>query len=160
RPISPRLRRNLCPGTSHPALRQSPALRRAGTADVAPVSVRVPAGNSSAQFASDVQYYLALQPRQLPSRYLYDALGSALFEAICRLPWYGITRAELRLLNDHGPAIFTRVAPLSTIVELGGGSGEKLARLVEAGRRAWPAPQRVDLHLVDVSRSALGISSR
>jgi L-histidine N-alpha-methyltransferase len=127
---------------------------------VAPVSVRVPAVNSSAQFASDVQYYLALQPRQLPSRYLYDALGSALFEAICRLPWYGITRAELRLLNDHGPAIFARVAPLSTIVELGGGSGVKLAKLVEAGRRVWSAPQRVDLHLVDVSRSALGISSR
>ena len=37
---------------------------------------------SPARFASDVHYYLTLQPRQLPSRYLYDALGSALFEGI------------------------------------------------------------------------------
>src|SRR5581483_7787362 len=49
-------------------------------------------------FAADVRYYLSLDPRQLPSRYLYDALGSALFEAICWLPWYRITRAEERLL--------------------------------------------------------------
>jgi uncharacterized SAM-dependent methyltransferase len=55
-------------------------------------------------FASDVQYYLTLQPKQLPSRYLYDDLGSALFEAICRLPWYGITRAEARMLEAHGCA--------------------------------------------------------
>lgn len=38
------------------------------------------------QFADDVAYYLSLTPRQLPSRYLYDELGSVLFEAICRLP--------------------------------------------------------------------------
>ena len=54
------------------------------------------------EFAADVQYYLTQTPRQLPSRYLYDGLGSALFEAICRLPWYGITRAEGRLLRTHG----------------------------------------------------------
>ena len=53
------------------------------------------AGRSAIQaFAGDVEYYLTLTPRQLPSRYLYDALGSALFEAICELPWYRITRAE------------------------------------------------------------------
>ena len=52
-------------------------------------------GRSAAgSFAGDVKYYLTQTPRQLPSRYLYDALGSALFEAICELPWYGITRAE------------------------------------------------------------------
>ena len=45
--------------------------------------------SATAQFASDVQYYLQQQPRQLPSRYFYDDLGSALFDAICRLPWYG-----------------------------------------------------------------------
>src|SRR5438874_9783835 len=82
------------------------------------------------QFASDVQYYLGLQPRQLPSRYFYDALGSALFEAICQLPWYRITRAELALLGTHGQSIWER--RFSTIVELGGGSGDKLAALLEA----------------------------
>ncbi len=38
-------------------------------------------------FAADVKRDLALSPKQLQSRYLYDALGSSLFEAICRLPW-------------------------------------------------------------------------
>src|SRR5436305_5698422 len=84
-----------------------------------------------AQFAADVQYYLSQDPRQLPSRYLYDALGSCLFEAICRLPWYPITRAETRLLTAHRQEIFNTGLPPSRIVELGCGSGEKLATLVD-----------------------------
>ena len=47
-------------------------------------------------FVADVAEYLQRTPRQLPSRYFYDALGSALFDAICRLPWYRVTRAETR----------------------------------------------------------------
>ena len=78
----------------------------------------------AAQFAADVRYYLSLTPRQLPSEYFYDALGSALFDAICRLPWYGITRAESRLLAAHGADIFGWIGGLSTIVELGPGSGD------------------------------------
>ena len=64
--------------------------------------------STTAQFASDVQYYLSLSPRQLPSRYFYDELGSALFDAICRLPWYGVTRAERRLLATYGRQILDR----------------------------------------------------
>jgi dimethylhistidine N-methyltransferase len=110
------------------------------------------------EFASDVHYYLSLQPKQLPSRYFYDDLGSALFDAICRLPWYRITRAETRLLADHGEAVLSHVAKLSTIVELGPGSGEKLATLVEAGRPGHRP--HLDLRLVDISRSALELASR
>jgi L-histidine N-alpha-methyltransferase len=109
------------------------------------------------QFAADVQYYLSQRPRQLPSRYFYDELGSALFEAICRLPWYRITRSELRLLSVHGAAIVRRVQPLSAIVELGSGSGEKLRTIVESSdARA----DELDVHLVDLSGSALELSSR
>jgi L-histidine N-alpha-methyltransferase len=111
---------------------------------------------SIARFASDVQYYLKLQPRQLPSRYLYDALGSALFDAICLLPWYRITRAEMQLLAAHGRSIFAHLPRLMRIVELGPGSGEKLATLV----RDRPCSSRLDLHLIDVSPSALALSSR
>ena len=110
------------------------------------------------EFASDVHYYLSLQPKQLPSRYFYDDLGSALFDAICRLPWYRITRAETRLLAGHGEAVLSRVAGLTTIVELGPGSGEKLATLVEAGRPGHRP--HLDLRLVDISRSALELASR
>ncbi len=116
------------------------------------------AGRTSAvaQFASDVQYYMLQQPRQLPSRYLYDDLGSALFDAICRLPWYGVTRAELRLLAVHGHEILARVPGLTTIIELGPGSGEKLVALVEGGRAGTT---HLDLRLVDISESALALSS-
>src|SRR5439155_19640776 len=92
--------------------------------DIQMRKVNTPAERTSlAQFAGDVQYYLTLRPRQLPSRYLYDALGSALFDAICHLPWYRITRAEMRLLAAHGRSIFTCLPGLKALVELGPGSG-------------------------------------
>ena len=105
-------------------------------------------------FADDVAYYLSLTPRQLPSRYLYDDLGSALFSSICRLPWYEIARTELRLLREHGPDIFRRVKPLSTLVELGPGGGEKLTALL-----AVHPPSDLTLHLIDVSREALDMAT-
>ena len=119
---------------------------------------RTPASSTAtAQFAADVQYYLALAPRQLPSRYFYDDLGSALFDAICALPWYGITRAETRLLAAHGRAILAGVPGLTTIIELGPGSGAKLATLVDVGRLST---ERLDLRLVDISPSALDAATR
>lgn len=109
------------------------------------------------QFAADVRYYLSLTPRQLPSRYLYDDLGSALFESICRLPWYTITRAELRLLTAHGDSVFRRLPSLTRVVELGPGNGEKLRTLLEAAsRRQRP----IDVHLIDISPSALAIAAQ
>ena len=102
----------------------------------------------------EIHYYLALAPRQLPSRLLYDALGSSLFEAICLLPWYRITRAEVRLLADHGAAIGRRVSP-TELVELGCGNGQKLVTLVRV--LAEPKP---DVHLIDVSREALDRTTR
>jgi dimethylhistidine N-methyltransferase len=107
--------------------------------------------------AGDVQYYLTLTPRQLPSRYLYDALGSALFEAICELPWYRITKTERALLERHARAIFARVNPLSTLVELGPGSGDKLAALISAG---GARSRRLAVHLVDISAAALDLATR
>ena len=105
-----------------------------------------------AQFAADVRHYLMLNPRQLPSRYLYDPLGSALFDAICHLPWYRITRAEAALLAAHRAAFHRRLDPLSAVVELGPGNGEKLKLLLQGGgRRRAP----LDVHLVDVSSRAL-----
>jgi L-histidine N-alpha-methyltransferase len=113
----------------------------------------------TSEFAADVARDLRLSPKQLQSKYLYDALGSSLFDAICRLPWYTITRAEHQLLERHAAAIVDRAAfrkgsrPLRpTIVELGCGSGEKLALLAEA-LMARGASARV--HLIDISSQAL-----
>jgi len=110
---------------------------------------------SKCRFADDVRDFLTQQPRQLPSRYLYDELGSALFEAICRLPWYPLTRAELRLLEAHAREILD--AGVTTVIELGAGSGVKLSALI-AGAGTGRGP--LDLHIVDVSKSALAEASR
>jgi L-histidine Nalpha-methyltransferase len=110
-------------------------------------------------FAGDVEYYLTLSPRQLPSRYFYDALGTALFEAICELPWYRITRAERSLLASRGREILAHINPLGTLIELGPGSGEKLAGLVDAGG-AQLHGARLTVHLIDVSAAALDLASR
>jgi L-histidine Nalpha-methyltransferase len=107
---------------------------------------------SASRFAADVAFYLNQTPRQLPSRYLYDPLGSSLFEAIRHLPWYQISRAETAMLARHGAEIFRAVEPLARIVELGSGSGEKLAVLLDT-RPSAKSPLQV--HLVDVSRAAL-----
>ena len=107
----------------------------------------------TATFAADVRRDLALVPKQLQSKYLYDALGSSLFEAICRLPWYRITRAEYRLLVEHVAEIVAGLGEdRSTIVELGCGSGEKLAVLAEALQRAGGSAR---VHLIDISPQAL-----
>jgi len=101
-------------------------------------------------FAADVCEYLQRSPRQLPSRYLYDALGSALFDAICRLPWYRITRAESALLSRHARRILGPLARPVSLAELGCGSGEKLAVFASAAGEAFPTIQ-----LVDISPAAL-----
>jgi dimethylhistidine N-methyltransferase len=103
----------------------------------------------TSSFAEDVRHFLQLTPRQLPSLYLYDALGSALFDAICELPWYRITRGENGLLARHREAIFARLPGLSRIVELGPGDGRKLQTLVEG------TTNPLTVHLVDVSAGAL-----
>jgi L-histidine N-alpha-methyltransferase len=107
-----------------------------------------------AEFAADVRRDLALAPKQLQSKYLYDALGSSLFEAICRLPWYRITRAEYGLLVRHAAEVVSALAPdeAASIVELGCGSGEKLVVLAEALQAVGGAAR---VHLIDISSQAL-----
>jgi L-histidine Nalpha-methyltransferase len=110
-------------------------------------------GREQLDFAGAVAFYLQQAPRQLPSRFLYDALGSALFDAICHLPWYGITRAELRLLQQHGRTIGQALGRDGRVVELGCGNGDKLATLLR--HAGVPGLQA---HLVDLSETALARS--
>ena len=65
----------------------------------------------AAQFASDVRYFLSKTPqRELHSKYLYDDVGTALFEVITLLPEYGLTRADERLLKAHADDIAGHLA--------------------------------------------------
>ena len=107
----------------------------------------------TAELAADVERDLALSPKQLQSKYLYDPLGSSLFDAICRLPWYRITRAEMNLLTVHAGSIVAALGESEgTIVELGCGSGEKLMLLAEALTRRGASAH---VHLIDISSQAL-----
>lgn len=100
------------------------------------------------EFASDVRRGLSKPQKELHSKYLYDDLGSALFEAITRLPEYGLTRADARLLNQHAVEIAQFVARPVSIIELGSGTGEKTRPILTAlsGSRYFP---------IDVSADAL-----
>ena len=107
-------------------------------------------GEAAGGLAEAARFYLQSTPRQLPSRLLYDTLGSALFDAICHLPWYRITRAELRLLEQHGPGIRATLGPRGRVVELGCGNGEKLVALLRGGSETG-----LHAHLIDLSEAAL-----
>src|SRR5579884_3190928 len=89
--------------------------------------------NSVAEFAADVRLGLTkVGQKELPSKYLYDEVGSALFEVITVLPEYGVTRAEERLLAEHAADIVAHLPHDVTVAELGSGSGRKTRRILEA----------------------------
>src|SRR5438552_8036148 len=84
-------------------------------------------------FALDVRDGLTKnKQRELPSKYLYDQVGSELFEAICLLPEYGLTRADMRLLQNHSAEIVSRMPRPTHVAELGSGSGKKTRNILEA----------------------------
>jgi L-histidine Nalpha-methyltransferase len=89
--------------------------------------------------------------KELPSKYLYDEVGSALFDVICLLPEYGLSRAGMRLLQRHSQDIVSLLPSPVIVAELGSGSGQKTRLLLEALSRR----QRVNYYPIDISGSAL-----
>jgi dimethylhistidine N-methyltransferase len=102
-------------------------------------------------FASDIRRGLGRSGQKfIPSTYLYDAIGSALFDVITLLPEYGLTRADEALLRKHSAEIASRCGDNVFVVELGSGSGSKTRALLQAlGSGSTP------YYPIDVSRSAL-----
>ena len=96
---------------------------------------------------------LGAKQKELQPAYFYDALGSALFDAITRLPEYTITRAETALLRAHGREIIAAAGADLELVELGPGNGEKLPLLLEHCPNCR-------VHLIDVSAAALESARR
>jgi len=113
--------------------------------------------NVSYEFAADVRDGLTRpEQKELPSKYLYDDVGSALFEVISHLPEYGLTRADERLLRRHASEIVNRVPGPVAVAELGSGSGRKTRWLLEAFCRR----QRTSYYPVEISHSALVMCER
>src|SRR5574341_2789 len=88
--------------------------------------------NGKANFARDVHAGLSANPKQLFPKYLYDALGSKLFEAICHVEEYYLTRAETEILSRHADEIVRAVPDCQTLIELGSGSAEKTRKVIKA----------------------------
>jgi len=104
------------------------------------------------EFCSDVVTGLSHPgQKELPSKYLYDELGSALFDVICLLPEYGLSRAGMRTLQQYSGEIVGRIPGPVVVAELGSGSGQKTRWLLEALARR----QRVNYYPIDISSSAL-----
>jgi dimethylhistidine N-methyltransferase len=104
------------------------------------------------EFAADVRASLTKPgQRELPSKYLYDEVGSALFEAICVLPEYGLTRADARLLRKYAGEIVGRLPSPVQVAELGSGSGKKTRWILEALSRR----QMTYYYPIEISPSAL-----
>ena len=108
-------------------------------------------------FAADVRAGLTAPQKRLSCRYFYDAAGSALFEEICALPEYYLTRAEQEILDAHAGEIIESCSSDAALVELGSGSAKKTRALIEAA-----LARRAKVHYVpiDISRSMLEESSR
>jgi len=109
------------------------------------------------EFAADVRAGLTKPgQKELPSKYLYDDVGSALFEVISHLPEYGLTRADERLLRRHARDIVERLATPVAVAELGSGSGRKTRHILEALCRR----QRTAYYPIEISPSALAMCER
>ncbi len=108
-------------------------------------------------FAQQVRRGL-LDPRQkqLPCQYFYDAVGSALYEAICQLPEYGLWRADCRLLERHGRELGQMFGNRLAVAELGSGTGRKTRLLLER----LVARAQVAYFPIDLSTPALAQCSR
>lgn len=118
------------------------------------------------QFAADVRRGLSSMPKVLYPKYFYDELGSQLFDAICLLPEYYLTRAEEEILSEHADAIVRAVKDIApandgdvklALMEFGSGSAIKTQRLIEAALRVQG---ELALTSIDISVSALERAAR
>ena len=109
------------------------------------------------QFAEEVCAGLTKPgQKELPSKYLYDEVGSGLFEVISVLPEYGLTRADQRILRQHAESIVARIPSPVIVAELGSGSGKKTRWILEALARRQPTLY----HPIEISPSALAMCER
>ncbi len=102
-------------------------------------------------FAAAVRAGLTAMPKSLPPRYLYDAIGAALYDAVALLPEYYLTAAESEILEQHADEIVDLTAS-PQIAELGPGNGRKTRVLLEAALRKHA---HVRYRPIDISRDAL-----
>jgi dimethylhistidine N-methyltransferase len=87
---------------------------------------------SEESFRDAVFSGLGREPKTLPCKFFYDARGSALFEGICEVPEYYLTRTEIGILEDYAGEIARHIGAHCRLIELGSGSSRKVRILLEA----------------------------
>ncbi len=107
-------------------------------------------------FGDDVRAGLTAARKYLPPKYFYDELGSAIFESICALPEYYLTRTEAAILDRRADEMVTALGGPIEFVEFGSGSARKTRALLEAALRHQ---DDVAYHPIDISPAALEDSS-
>lgn len=90
--------------------------------------------DGDAEFCAAVIAGLSSEPKALPSKYLYDKRGSKLFDEICTLPEYYLTRVETGLLREHADAMVELIGD-GVLVEFGSGASSKVRILLDAARQ-------------------------
>jgi dimethylhistidine N-methyltransferase len=115
---------------------------------------RLEGAGASSRLAGDVRRGLLAEPKFLLPKYFYDELGSQLFDAICLLPEYYLTRAESEIFARHSGEIVEQAArgKQLTLVELGSGSATKTRRIVAS---LLSRQSRLVYVPVDISPAAL-----
>lgn len=122
--------------------------------------VAMPAANRLAAFARDVAAGLTASPKTLPCCYFYDQEGSALFEDICNLPEYYLTRAEAEILQGRADEIAAELPANTVLVELGSGNASKTRLLIDAFLRLRRDANGLLRYVpVDICRTVLEDSS-
>jgi L-histidine Nalpha-methyltransferase len=116
---------------------------------------------SLSEFAEDVRWGLTKDgQKEIHSKYLYDEVGSALFEVITVLPEYGLFRADERLLRENAESIAASLECEAIVVaELGSGTGRKTAWLLDALAKKLPivySPIEISAKALDQCSKELG----
>src|SRR5687768_12856476 len=104
--------------------------------------------------AGDILAGLLETPKRLSPIYLYDEVGSQLFDRICKLPEYYLTRTETQLLSAHAGRIAQRIGANALFVELGSGASLKTRLLLDK------LPDLSAYVPVDISRQHLMAAAR
>jgi dimethylhistidine N-methyltransferase len=95
------------------------------------VAVQQRASRCRRVFLRDVIAGLRTRPKSLPCKYFYDQRGSELFDRICQLDEYYLTRSELALMDQFAPEMGAQIGPGAMLVEFGSGSSVKTRYLLD-----------------------------
>ncbi|MDC1214445.1 L-histidine N(alpha)-methyltransferase [Rhodospirillales bacterium] len=113
-----------------------------------------PPNSSNATFLDDVLHGLGSQPKQMPPKYFYDAIGAELFTQICELEEYYPTRTEISILQKNATDIATKLGEQAMLIEYGSGSLDKVRILLDA------LSDPVALCAIDISAEQLKAASK